>query len=293
MCKPTHSKISSLYKAYVVDTTSYSKVGNLFHILTLLNVLAYAILVLKFADHAIFDDQWRSQGFCVMNIDEPYWNSHDLCLYFDTVAAVAVMALYLALHKETPTQGMKSVDALMKWQGLSVLMHGFAHGMISYGLRQAGGKSSDLSSTMPASTKFLVGLVFWFPMIKSFMDELSLAAVLAMSLLVTGFSNVFVPDLFGFMYVQTVIGVMYAYQQLLQPKKDKENFAYMIFAFITLPISIIPWFESMSCASWFMQYGGHVLYDIAIPVSLSAAYITCWWRDQSVLIVGLGEKKLV
>jgi len=292
MCKLTSSSL----KAANEKTAPYEKVGDFFHVLTLANIFTYAFLVLRFADpsndnsNSMFDEQWKSQGFCVMNLEEPYCNSHGLCLYADTLASVGVAALYLALHK---SPGMEKINPMMKWQSLSVLTHGIAHGVISYHLRQAReqGKVNlwEQANDNPNNlySKVFVGLVFWFPMIKSFLDHLSSGAVFGMSLLVTWVGHLFVPDLFGFMYVQTVIGIMFGFQQLLQ--KDKNHFAYMIFPVITFPLSIIPWFESMACSSWFMKYGGHVLYDVSIPLSLCAAYLLCWLKERSSL-ADVGKK---
>jgi len=284
---------------------SYSQIGDACHIATLLNVFVYAFLVLKYAQptkdstpstpSSIFDEQWQSQGFCIRNLDTPYWNSHDLCLYVDTILAAGLAVLYMALS-DTPTEGMKKVNPLMKWQSLSVLTHGIAHGMISYGLRQNQAcallsRNAGATSAFSTHTKLITGLVFWFPMIKSFLDQLNSAAVLALSLAVVLIGQTFVPDLYGFMYVQTVISIIFAYQQLLQKKEEKEHYAYMLFASITLPLSIIPWFESMACSQWFMSLGGHVLYDAAIPLLLSAAYVGCWWRERrSIIVSDVGTK---
>lgn len=131
--------------------------------------------------------------------------------------------------------------------------------------------------------KLIIGLIFWFPMMKSFLDQLHSIVVFLLSLLVVLIGQVFVPDLYGFMYVQTVITIIFAYQQLLQPRHDKEHYSYALFAFITLPLSIIPWFESMACSNWFVKYGGHVLYDVAIPVLLSLVYVLCWKRERALL----------
>jgi len=284
------NKMSS--NVYPSSFLSYSKVGDVFHVLTLINVFSYAFLVLKFAQptsdsKSIFDEKWQSQGFCVQNIDKPYWNSHDLCLYTDSILAIGVAILYMALCN-TPTEGMKRVNPMMKWQSLSIFTHGIAHGMISYGLRQkqSGGVLSSASATSAFSkqTKLIMGLVFWFPMIKSFLDQWHSSLVFFLSLLVVLIGQTFVPDLYGFMYVQTVISIIFAWQQLQQKKHEKEHYAYMLFAFVTLPISIIPWFESMACSQWFMDYGGHVLYDASIPLFLSAVYVACWWRERSLIV---------
>lgn len=279
---------------------SYATVGDFFHFVSLLNVLIYAFVVFTFThpqfdQYKIFDEQWKTLGFCVMNLDKPFFNSHDLCLYVDTVSAIILGILYWAM-KDKCTPSMKLMNPLMKWQSLSVLTHGIAHGMISYGLRQGRrlGQSAyaDPSSSKPWASQLLVGLIFWFPMIKSFMDKQSPAAVFIISSFITMFSILFVSDLLGFMYVQTVIGIIFTYQQVTLEKPLKENFAYMAVGWIDLLLSIIPWFESMACSKWFMDYGGHVIYDATIPITLGAVYVMSWWKEHDLVAPAEKAKKL-
>ena len=293
-------KLSTSSSSPLHHKPSYAAVGDLFHFVTLLNVIIYAVSVLTFTHphyerYNIFDELWKTQGFCVMNLEKPFFNSHDLCLYADAVAAIILGALYWAL-KDTCTPSMKMINPMMKWQSLSVLTHGIAHGMISYRLRKGrlSGPSADadLSSSTPWSSQLLIGLIFWFPMIRSFMDKHSPVAIFIISTVITLFSILFVPDLFGFMYVQTVIAIIFAYQQLTLNSTVKENFAYMAVAFVTLLLSIIPWFESTACSEWFIDYGGHVIYDAAIPIFLGAVYVISWWKERDASTTDEKTKKL-
>merc|ERR1712154_364990 len=75
---------------------------------------------------------WRRDGFCVSNPTTPYWTSHDLCLYADTIGTAICGLIYFLLHKE---EGMKAANDLVFFNLLGILAHGFGHGGIGARMR--------------------------------------------------------------------------------------------------------------------------------------------------------------
>jgi hypothetical protein len=73
----------------------------------------------------------------------------------------------------------------------------------------------------------------------------------------------------AFTYTQTVPFICFSWNQLSQPRANK-NFAYALYAAAaSLPLKLLAWLESMACGNFIIHYGGHLLYDSYIPLSLS------------------------
>ena len=230
-----------MYFVVRIYSTALHMTGDWSHVALILNASIFAYAVVVHNGSNIFDPVWRPEGFCVMNRDIPYWNSHDLCLYFDTAASVAFGLLYIAL-KNSP--GMESANDLVKFGILGTFGHGLGHGAISKALRE--GKipddthsSASVMSDMPwteAVVMLLPFLVFWIFLLKASMPQASLQVLLPMTLVSLVF-NIMTPPQFGFTYVQTVLLLAFSLNQLLRPQKDKD-FAYALYPIVVgLPLS--------------------------------------------------------
>mmetsp|Transcript_24441 Transcript_24441/g.35736 ORF Transcript_24441/g.35736 Transcript_24441/m.35736 type:complete len:303 (+) Transcript_24441:196-1104(+) len=292
------------------NSSSYVTIGNILHISVLTNVMVYAFLIVAYAhpnetSKLVFDPEWLSQGFCVANLDVPYWNSHDLCLYADVILSISVVMVYYALRNGENIKDDTSLQHSFKWSSVSILTHGMAHGFMSYKLRQKeesgealahsgmtrweevmmeqGGNASrasiELAKTIP------VALLFWFPLLKSGMNaSISNVRVLLLSVLVM-LGQMHIQPQFGFTYVQTVIFLVFGFNELVcKTAKEKSRLSYMILALTGVPLSLIPYWEAMACTSGgYKALGGHVLYDAAIPVSLIIAYVSCYYYQETAL----------
>mmetsp|Transcript_19234 Transcript_19234/g.41338 ORF Transcript_19234/g.41338 Transcript_19234/m.41338 type:complete len:100 (-) Transcript_19234:61-360(-) len=88
---------------------SYASLGDAAHYATLASAFLFAFSVVHFAGNGsmgddgddkntigdpLFDTQWKADGFCVTNGNKPYWSSHDVCFYVDTIATVALGILH-------------------------------------------------------------------------------------------------------------------------------------------------------------------------------------------------------
>ena len=80
-------------------------------------------LVLFFAKPGskLFDQQFVTDGYCIINKDIPYWSSHDLCFYWDVLLVMIGVIVYHALKDSGPA--MKESDKIFKFTILSHLMH--------------------------------------------------------------------------------------------------------------------------------------------------------------------------
>ena len=64
--------------------------------------------------------------------------------------------------------------------------------------------------------------------------------------------------------------VITAAERLLRTDKDE---AYDLAALlVSLPVGMVGWLEALSCDSFLVAYGGHVWYDLCIPLSMLVYY---------------------
>lgn len=290
----------------IPSSPSYAKRGNIFHVTALINVLFYAALILKYAhpniDQTLFDQEWLKNGFCVSNFDTPYANSHDLCLYADTICAILVIGIYYALRDGYGIKDDKSLQHVFKWSSVSILTHGLAHGFIAHTIRQKKEQGEDIydrvgvtgwdeliqkhgddmsSIYLEILTKLPMGILFWFPLLRSGVKPIiSHVYVMTLTMIVIAVQY-HVQYQFGFTYVQTVIFLVFGADNLLATREEKSKFSYMVLAFVGIPLSIVPYWEAMGCNSGgYKALGGHALYDVSIPVCGIGAYLACYAKGQ-------------
>ena len=271
------------------------KVGNACNSIALASVLAYTVATFLYAKpgSTFFDDDWVQHGFCVIQKDIPYWNSHDLCLYFDIVLVALGFVVYFSL-RGVPHPQMKYADEMMVSNLLGHLGHGVAHGFIGAKYRSGDDVTAQYitgieqlakeDDQMKIIKRVLVGCVFWFGLMRGVVPRAKASsgtiAILAIAIYVIG--ELFVTDVLGFAYVQAVIAVAFASTQLTLPKEEKD-IVYGAFALASVPISFIPWIESTSCRNIASKLGGHLIYDISIPTLLTAGYYYAWNHYSSAL----------
>jgi hypothetical protein len=264
-----------------IKPSTWSRIGDFTHVALIINASIFAYAVVVHNDSGIFDPVWQPEGFCVANRETPFWNSHDLCLYFDTVFALVHGLLYLALRNYP---GMDPANELVKFNILGVAGHGFGHGAIAKAMRE-GVESSGLDQTgldtifskspIEIVVKMIPFLIFWIFLLKATMPSAKMNVILPMTAASIA-GNVLVPQQFGFTYVQTVLLLAFSVNQLLRPSNEKE-FAYALFPMIAgFPVSVIAWIESTMCSKGVLDIGGHLIYDAYIPLASMAFYMIYW-----------------
>jgi len=263
--------------------------GNVCHVITSALILTYTAATFFFAKpgSTFFDEEWVQHGFCIVQQDVPYWNSHDLCLYTDVVLVSLGLLLYRSL-RGVPTPEMKYSDDMMLLNMLGHLGHGLAHGFLGANFRSgdySGAQHTteierllwmkeDVDPVKITRTVF-VGTLFWIGMLKGMLPKLSTRRVVIAAVLVQIIGVLFVKAVLGFAYVQAVMNVVFVSTQLMLPREEK-HFAYAAFAASSVPLSIIPWIESTMCQDIASKFGGHLMYDMAIPSLLTSAYYSSW-----------------
>jgi len=263
----------------------WNKIGDFAHLAIIINAVAFASAVVFWtgdrnsqAHHSskIFDSDWESEGFCVSNKHVHYWNSHDLCLYFDIIGSIAVGSLYYFLKD---VEGMGPANALV-WNNIAgILMHGIGHGFVAKGIRQDEDHNQEPDSSNVGSITF--NMIFWFVMLRACLTNGSTKINVPLTIPITLVHTMYLPLQFRFTYVQTILFLTFSLNEMLKPVHEK-NMEYALFPLIVgLPLLLVGWIESTQCSNFVMSMGGHLIYDAYISVSVICFHLVCWGINRS------------
>lgn len=250
--------------------------GDIINVFVLAVSLVYAWTVVYFTQpgiQGVVDEEWKKDGFCIQNVDVPFWSSFDTCLYVDIFFSAILGVMYLAWRNipgmETSSIPVPSVIA-------ATLGHGIAHGAMAVGLRDGSYHQQIDDEEAPPMWKIMVFCaVFWFPLLKASLPKLKNTEVAFLAVIVT-YGMGFVKKELGFAYVQTIVNVAFHASQLMLTTDEKNRREY-----VTMPLAgvlpiVVAWNEILFCDSYFRSAGGHVLYDASIIVSFIVFYLNCY-----------------
>ena len=271
----------------------YETIGNALNAFALVSVLAFTAAAVFYATpgSTFFDEEWVRHGFCISNPEVPYWNSHDLCLYGDTMLVAIGLIIYYKC-KGIPEQEMKDMDDYLISNMLGHLGHGLGHGVFGARYRQDSGvraESEHISmidkymqeeDIMGLATIMGLSLVFYFLTLKgvgNFQNrtELLLASVVA------SLGSLYVKDVLLFTYVQAVIYVAISWTAFSLPSERKKSVTYCSLAGASVIITIVPWIESTACQNIAAKLGGHLIYDTTIGLMVITNYCLAYRRYYS------------
>ena len=278
--------------------SSSAKIGNVAHALTLVSTSLFCVTVVTgfsagsggplgiISKH--LDEEWKANGFCVANIDVPYWNSHDACLYVDTALSLVLFVAYFVLGRNNAS--MESANAYIRSGIPGIVAHGIGHGAIAARIRD-GGLNDDRDyhrtgleivrtefeekGTSHTFMQALPFVFFWFGLMKGSLPNIKSWKKIAVISIAVNLVQLFVPEIFGFTFVQTVLMISFSADQLLMPSDKKADFAYAWYpVLVGLPLTLVGWMESTQCSKFVMQYlYGHLAYDAFIPLAMLIWYL--------------------
>jgi hypothetical protein len=288
------------------------RVGDLLHVAAIIINVAYVAVVVYEFSHAstagssqdklsllegsgsnatrrILDPAWiETGGFCIAHPESLSSNSHDVCLWVDTVMSALCLAMYMVLRNKP---GMERISRLFVEGIPGVLAHGMGHASFAgiFRDRYLNNTGTDRFESSPRAyfgwgvlpplnKDVIVGYIFWIALLAGIMTNSSWSSVI-MVMLVVSYIQMDVPTKYGFTYVQTIVMLAYSYNELRRSRKEKD-FAYASHpAIVGLPLLAIGWMESLACRAFVRDYlYGHVVYDAFIPTSSMIWYYVNYRR---------------
>jgi hypothetical protein len=208
-------------------------------------------------------------GFCVSNKDSIWFSSHSLCFYVDLVFCV-ILYYY---HLEGKSLGM--VDHVLNPVSTNIIAH-FGHGIGHFfvGQYQRDGDTILMYEDVDVYT-FMGNIAlltfFWSGFMYAIHTTFSFQTRIIESAVIT-YIQLYVPQRFGFVYVQTVLLVLSAVKELSVQRKDKDFFYDLRSCIINIPIGLVGWLEATMCDRYLIYLGGHLVYDCTIPFSILLYY---------------------
>eukprot|EP00978_Attheya_sp_CCMP212_P011261 scaffold27679_cov49-Attheya_sp.AAC.3 len=271
--------------------SSYAFIGDMTHVIVLLSTIIFAVMVglqMNSAAIGIFDPIWKEQGFCISNPDKRFFTSHDMCLYFDVLASGVLGLVYWKLQK---SPGMEIPNDYMKSGIPGIVGHGIGHGAIAAGIRalkDETGEESEMGTLMeqflkePTPLKIAFSVIplvlFWLTLLKGTMPNVKKWSTVATIMVPVFIVQMFIPNQFGFTYVQTVLFVAFSGNQLALKPDKKDNIAYALYPVVVgFPVTLVGWMESTQCTAFVRDFFyGHLIYDAYIPVAMLFWYVFCY-----------------
>lgn len=247
----------------------YKTAGNIVNVFVVLNTLIFAGSV-ALSDN--FDSTWKEEGFCVSNKDTPEWNSHALSFYVDSVTS----ALLLAIFQMNKNIMSKQVQDHIKVNIAGIFMHGVAH----YGIAMKAGNAEDQieyqdkgwkqafeEDPVEFFTRILILMGFWVALLMAAMPNSNRKFTFALATISCVANSIVLPQ-FSFTFVQTILMLAAALNQLNLPDEEK-GYTYFWFSLIVaFPVGFVGWLESLTCSNFLIEYGGHMVYDGSICLSV-------------------------
>ena len=228
--------------------------GDTPNILSLLLTAAFALTIAL--RPGVFSASYLRDGFCV-SFPATLFNSHLLCFYIDTLFTV----LLHLLCARSPSDARLARVRESYW---GVFGHGVGHLALH---ASGGGGVGDAASPLLRVTLLLALAGFWYGFFCALTP--SVRVNLALSLANTAALALFVPRAFGFTYVQTVLMSVFVTRDLVRAERKDELYRAWSWL-VNVPVVVVGWVEALGCDSGVVLWGGHVLYDAIIPLSLFA-----------------------
>jgi len=251
-----------------------SVIGDCLNIAILLHTAAYLLTVgghhYKFIN--ALSPAVAQDGFCVSNKEQSvYMQSHALCLYGDTVFTVL---LFLIVKMDRSDQAAPAV-AMIRPQLFAIFFHGCAHMFVGHKFENATPEWMALSPCARQTTAqgrilycaFLC--CFWFGFMKSFHGLAFHTFFFTMAYGVVHFFCV--PGVFAFTYVNCMLFFHSSCNALFFAEKGPYYTAQVFFSGV--PLALVTWMEALLCEQVIRPIGGHLVYDLTIPISLLAFYV--------------------
>lgn len=218
-----------------------------------------------------FAESYQEEGFCVSNKGaHPAVQSHAISFYADSVTAAGMGLLVLNGRKRGMSE--PSLTPILK-NAYSLFGHGCGHLYLAFQTSSTTGTSQVFEGLTPTEQLFaFIAFSFvWYGFMRD--KSRSVLATIAFAQFHNILQIFFLPSRFFFTHVLMAVLLNSAFRGLSRPANDAKNKYYDMEAWLVdVPILLASFGEALSCDSFLINWGGHVWFDMVVPVMFAAYY---------------------
>lgn len=221
----------------------------------------------------IFAESYQRDGFCVANNQtSPAMQGHAIAFYAD--ALMSIFMLGLVHIGQTTLKFTEPALRPIKKNALSLFGHGCGHLYLA--------AMTDLDSQHPShifegltTKQRMVAFVAFSGVWYGFMRDArrSVAVTCAFALFHNVLQVFFLPSRFFFVHVLIAVLMNSAVRGLLRSPKEKDVYYDMEAILVDVPILLAMFVEAVACDSFLIHHGGHVWFDMVVPVMFTVYYL--------------------
>lgn len=249
------------------------RIGDVAKAVVIMLTLSFlACVVLHEAGHVdVFSLSYRADGFCISNRNgPPALQGHALSFYADT--ATAMLMFLLVRAGRCQGLGDQAMRPIAKNAG-SLLGHGCGHLFLAAQANNSAGSSRAFEDLTPwGRVLAFAALSFvWYGFMRD--SRRSTRTALAFAMAHNVVQVFFLPTRFFFTHMLMAVLLNSAVRGLARRASEKDRYYDMEAALVDVPILLMTFGEALSCDAFLARYGGHVWFDMVVPVMFTVYYV--------------------
>jgi len=216
-----------------------------------------------------FSKSYRERGFCICYSDKsPLIQTHSITFYVDALMALFMFAIVKAGQKANMIE--KSLRPIKK-NAYSLFGHGCGHLLLAIGTKS---DSSGIFENLTMRNRVLlypIFLVVWYGFMSD--SRRSFKVSISLAILHNTAQVFFMPTRLFFVHVLLAVLLSSALRGLAREPWEKDRYYDLEAILVDVPILLATFGEAITCDSFLVNYGGHVWFDMVVPIGYLVYYV--------------------
>jgi hypothetical protein len=223
-----------------------------------------------------FSSSYLANGFCLGGVDSPMRSSHAISFYADVATSLWMMVMVRIARQRGLSEAARTPLAK---NACSLFGHGVGHLLLAlrYYYNSVGAGSDgalEIFEGLSPRARLLAFACFT-PVWYGFMTDKrrSLTTTAAFTLLHNSLQTFLLPSRFFFTHVLLAVLLGSALRWLRRADADKSHYYALEAWLVDVPILLASFGEALSCDALLIRYGGHVWFDMVVPIGFTAYFL--------------------